>query len=185
MLRPRTFALCACALAGLLATAAPAVELPPAPDGFAWRRVEGLQASFLVPEGWHFRSTHEGHSAEILITEKEVSESGTYDTGVSVEVFLEDPNAPLKLRRVMDEAASRHEAEVAASTTGPFVMLTTEFQTARPGNPEPYRVFSVGIANTETNTTYLVTFGTPSARWTETWPKGQTIVSTLALDAEL
>lgn len=53
----RNFAcIIATGFAPVLAIAAYELELPEAPDGFEWTKIERIKAALLVPDGWHFKA---------------------------------------------------------------------------------------------------------------------------------
>ena len=70
----------------LLAFSRPRQDPPPAPKGFAWKRIESVKATFLVPEGWHFKEETKDGTRAFFITKEDIHKNGTFEIGLSVNV---------------------------------------------------------------------------------------------------
>jgi hypothetical protein len=166
----------------LIAAAAAAVELPKAPEGFAWHEVPAIRAAFLVPKGWHFREERDGRTLALFITQQAFTPPEKFEVGVSISVFRQDPAAGARVKRMLEKLASAHAVELhRGSSGGPFTTLACQFESPREGK-EPVRTHVMGIANAETDTVYLVFFESPASQWNATWEKGKTILGKLALE---
>ena len=57
-----------------------------APKGFAWKRIDSIKASFLVPEGGTSRRRRRTARARFFITKEDIGKGGSFETGLSVNV---------------------------------------------------------------------------------------------------
>jgi hypothetical protein len=169
----------------VVAAAALAIELPAAPTGYSWREIPEIKAAFLVPNGWNFLQERRGGALALFITEKPFSPPAEFETGLTINVFRDDPSAPARLKATLDKMVATHSARLSSGAFGPFAMLSSEFDSPREGGKEPIRTFVLGIANPETKTTYLVMFESPVSLWPAAWSKGKPIVEMLALESEI
>ena len=101
----------ACALAAVSAPALVAQAPPPAPDGFSWKSIESVKASFLTPTGWHFREEDHDGARAFFITQEEIVDGGQYETGLSVNVqkLKKDP-APERAAQFIAALMAANEA---------------------------------------------------------------------------
>jgi len=170
----------------VLALAANAQDVPPAPDGFSWHAVPELRASLLVPNGWSYREERDAHlTLAMFVTEKPSAGAGELDVGLTVNAFVDDPNAPEKVKKVLDEIAARFSTKLTESSDGPFRLLACKFDSPRRRDGVMIRSYQLGIANPTTRTTYLLMFQSPVARWDETWAKGKVMLDHLAFDTQM
>ena len=63
----------------LLAVSVLAEDPPPAPKGYAWKRIESVKASFLVPEGWHFKEETKDGTRAFFITKEDIDKNGSFE----------------------------------------------------------------------------------------------------------
>jgi len=169
----------------LVAAAAWSSELPAPPPDYSWRKVPAIKAAFLVPSGWHVREQQDGKTLAIFITEKAFAPPESFEVGLSVNVFLETPSAPVQLKRMLDQVSAAHGVQLSQGSLGPFATLSCKYDSNRDGGLEPVRIFQLGIANADTRTSYLVTFESPVSEWARAWKIGKPIVDALALETAL
>jgi hypothetical protein len=172
-----------CLLAAALA--ARAAELPPPPDGFDWQAVPRIQGSVVVPKGWSDREDHDGKTLTMFITEKPFAPPRDFDVGLTVSAFVGDAKAPEKVKKLLDETATKFSVVLNASSQGRFHLLACKFDSPRKKDGVVVRTYQLGIANPETRTAYLLVFESPVSRWEEVWPKGEAMLNHLALDPDL
>ncbi len=169
----------------LLASGAFAADVPNPPNGFVWRQVPAIKAAFLVPADWHFAEERKDKTLGFFITKDEIKPKQGFEVGVTINVFLDDRDAPGKVKQILDGGAAKHSVKVSQGSAGPFARLTCLFDSPRDQGREPVRTFMLGIANPKTRTAYLVLFESPVSQWAAAWSKGKTVVDSLALDTEL
>ena len=84
-----------------------APNLPTAPDGFSWKRIEEIHASFLLPDKWHFKSEANGGTLAYFLSAEKIKKSGRFETGLTINVFknLKDKDAVAYAESYAAEAA--------------------------------------------------------------------------------
>jgi hypothetical protein len=169
----------------LVAAHAHAIDLPAPPPEYTWREVPAIKAAFLVPVGWHVREELDGKTLALFVTQEPFTPPHEFDIGLSVNVFLENPNAPNQIKQMLDGISSKHSVPLSQGMAGPFATLSCQFDSGREGRAEPVRTFYLAIANTATGTSYLAIFESPVSQWDAAWKLGKPIIDTLALESEL
>ena len=167
----------------LLAVSVLAEDPPPAPKGYAWKRIESVKASFLVPEGWHFKEETKDGTRAFFITKEDIDKSGSFETGLSVNVqtLKKDP-AQERAAAFVGEIATSHEVlDFWGTETG--VMKGYACRVRRVSTEHPPLIIEVlAIGNSRTNTLYLIFFESPEATWAAAWKQGEPILTSFLLD---
>ena len=167
----------------LLAVSVLAEDPPPAPKGYAWKRIESVKASFLVPEGWHFKEEMKDGTRAFFITKEDIDKSGSFETGLSVNVqtLKKDP-AQERAAAFVGEIATSHEVLDAWGTeTGVMKGYACRVRRVSPEHP-PLIIDVLAIGNSRTNTLYLIFFESPEATWAAAWKQGEPILTSFLLD---
>src|SRR5438093_5780315 len=89
-----------------------APDLPTAPDGLSWKRIEEIHASFLLPDKWYFKSEASGGTLAYFLTAEKIKKGGQFETGLTINVVknLKDKNAVAYAEAYAAEAAKQYEA---------------------------------------------------------------------------
>jgi hypothetical protein len=161
-----------------------ALDLPEPPDGFSWRAVPAIHGAFLVPSGWHFREEKAQGTLAYFITEEEIAPPAKFAVGATINVFLGNQSAPEQIEEHLRAQAEHYSVELVPGAFGPFLTLQCQHDIAETAEHGPIRVFHLGIVNSKTNASYLLTFESPVGQWPEAWSKGKVILKTLALDGD-
>ncbi|HTO05550.1 MAG TPA: hypothetical protein VMR86_00695, partial [Myxococcota bacterium] len=159
-------------------------KLPPPPAGYTWREINELHAAVLVPTGWFFKSERGEGVFAAFVTKEEIGTSG-YETGVSINAYVGNSTAPGKLGMMLREMAAKNSAKVTSGQQGVFATETCEFDSPREGGVEPVHMFVVGIVNTRTSASYLITLESPASHWDAASKQVQPVLEKLALDPRL
>ena len=159
--------------------------VPDPPNGFSWKQVPQIKAAFVVPDGWHFLEETKGKTLAIFITRESISENGEFETGVSVNVFRNNPSAPVRLKAMVEGVASKYGSEVATAAFDPFGRLSTRFDSTKDPSGKRIRTVMIALVNVYTKTCYFVTFESPIDQWEKAWSIGEVVINTLALETEL
>ena len=181
--RPATFA---AALLLLLADRALAEDPPPAPAGFAWKRMESIKASFLVPDGWFFKEETKDGTRAFFITQEDIDKTGEFQTGltINVQTLKKDP-APERAREFIAGMAITGQVQDAWQTeVGVLKGYGCRTRRVDEGQP-PLIMHSLAIGNSRTNTLYLIFFESPEPTWDAAWKKGEVILEFFLLDDEI
>ena len=162
---------------------------PPAPAGFAWKKIDSVKASFLVPKGWFFKEDEpKDGTRAFFISQEDISTGGLFETGLTVNVF--------SLKK--DKAQERALAHLAAlaQTPGNELQEAWEFQEGvlkgvggriRRVDKDyaPLIMHVLAIGNSATNTLYVIMFESPEATWDKAWVKGEQMMKVFLLDDEV
>ena len=167
----------------LLASTALAADLPPAPDGFTWKRIDSVKAAFLVPAGWHFQEEASDGTRAFFITKEDIAKSGRYETGLSVNVQkLHKDSAPERAAETIAGLMAVGEVQDSfVNESGILKGYGCRVRRAESGRPALI-LHWLAIGNSRTNTIYLICFESPEASWKEAWEKGETILKYFQLD---
>ena len=165
-------------------TAKAELSLPPAPKGYTWQPVDELRGAVLVPDGWHFHKELKQGTIGVFVTQEEIGKVG-YETGVAINAFIDNPSAPARLKQMLDDMAAKNSVKLVPGAKGPFATLACEFDSPREGGLEPVHTGVLGILNTRTSATYLITVESPLSQWRAAWARAEPVVSMLALDHDL
>lgn len=166
-------------------TAGPSGDLPKPPAGYKWQEVATIKAAVLVPTAWHFRSAPDKGKFTVFVTEDEFTPAKGFKIGVSINAYVGNPNAPAQLEKYLKSQADPRHVELKPGMSGPFQTLQCQYDVPASAGHAPRRIVNLGIVNAKTGTAYLVSFESPASDWDRTWPKGKTILTTLALSTKL
>ena len=171
-------------LAALLcASAAFAEDLPPAPAGFAWKRIDSVRAAFLVPVGWHFKEEEKDGTRAFFITMEDIDRKGEFETGLTVNVqkLHKDPAQQRAAEAIAGFMQLGEIQDFFDTESGVLKGYGCRIRRADSDRP-PLILEWLAIGNSRTNTIYLICFESPEASWKEAWEKGETIFKTFRLD---
>jgi hypothetical protein len=172
----------------ILVLAAPArsdePKPPEPPKGFSWKKVDEIKASFLMPDGWHYRLDSKGKTTAVFITREKIEEGKLFKTGLSVNVVrgLKDGTAEKLAQSTVAALAKEGKVEDAFDVkvgklkgSGGRLTISSKNVTMQ---------FLV-LANTTTNTLHIIQFESPEKEWKEAWKTGMTIMEKLGLDDDV
>ncbi len=173
-------------LSALLAAASLAAEeRPPAPAGYAWQKLDEIQASFLLPDGWHFKAERTDKSLAYFLSEEDIDVKGEFETGLTLNVFHAEQAQKRAAATVAEisqtpgnEVQERWETK-AGALNGIGVRIR---QTVK--GSDPLVMVVLAISNSRTNALYLLIFESPEARWRKAWVKGEKMLELFTLDDE-
>lgn len=160
-------------------------EPPPAPAGFAWKKIDSVKAAFLVPKGWHFMEETKDGAHAFFISQEDISKGGEFQTGLSVNVqkLKKDP-APDRAHLLIAQLAEGNELqhfwqdeEGVLKLFGARIRVTVD--------PPIFIEQVLAIGNSQTNTLYFIRFESPEATWDEAWRKGEVMLKDFLLDDEI
>ncbi len=156
-------------------------------EGFTWQYIDSIGGYFCLPEDWYYLPVEFAGLREYFFTEENLAERSLYQTGLSVEVIT---GATRKLGQTAERYAFSHIAQMVSNgdtimTWGPIL--------------EPYRnygcrsrvigadsteltVLTQTVANTKTETVYIMIFMAPTAAWEEVEEIATTMMGYFILD---
>jgi hypothetical protein len=174
-------------VAGLLLSGfAPVDGPPPAPEGFTWKRVESVKASFLMPTGWHFKEEGKGDTRAFFISQEDIDKAGQFETGLTVNVLSlqRDPAQRRAMQAAADFAGTGQLLDSWDTEAGVLRGFGCRIRRVERGRP-PLILHFLAIGNSRTNTLYLILFESPEANWGEAWKKGEVMLRDFLLDDEV
>jgi len=166
---------------------ASAPNLPAAPDGFSWKRLDEIHASFLLPANWYIKSEASGGTLAYFLSLEKIKKGGRFETGLTINVFknLKHKNAVAYAEAYVDEAAKQFEAirrwNLNVGAFHGFGVITRQ-----PSHDEvpPLVIAYLVIGNDRTNTLYLMWFESRESTWEASWTKGEKMLQGFSLDDE-
>ncbi|MGE5278597.1 MAG: hypothetical protein ACM3SU_16530 [Acidobacteriota bacterium] len=176
--------------AGLLLLALSAAlsgeDAPPAPQGFSWKRLEPVKASFLMPDGWHFKQEEQQGTRAFFITLEDIDKSGSFETGLTVNVQkVQRDKAPGKAAQFIVGMMQGHQVlDQWAKEAGVMKIFGCRVRETEKGHP-PLVIHVLALGNERTNTLYVVMFESPESSWDAAWAKGRVMLETFRLDDEV
>ena len=168
-------------IAVLLIQATAGADLPQAPAGFNWQEIPELKAAFLKPNGWFFKREEVNGTLAYFITREEITESGSFQTGLTVNVFhLNKGSATERGKRLISNMALKHHADTWQQSSGPFRKFGCFVRDTDSSGTTAMQ--AVTIANEKTNTLYLFIFESPLSDWETAYKIGKVLMDNLVLD---
>ncbi|MFA6293278.1 MAG: hypothetical protein WC637_15945 [Victivallales bacterium] len=181
--------MCIVLLAGFCACSAD--MLPEPPKGFSWQQLPFVKASFLLPEGWHFKFIPDNKEEKYLyyITKENLDQKGVYETGFEVRVIKGVPNKSKgKLPSVYSaEAVEKTEKKVKFTKKwndrkGIFKEIGYMYVDNSDENAS-VTVRRLYISNDSSGTVYILTFEGPAKVWDDLWKAiGEPMLKNISID---
>lgn len=163
----------------------PAADLPQPPAGYTWKQVPEIKGVFLIPAGWHYFQERQGNTFALFITKERIVDSGEFETGMSINAFLNTRSAPRHVKRMVESTAAKYGTKISVGVQQPLVRFTTFFDSPKPPTQKLIRIVTIGVVNADTATSYLVMFEAPVSAWREQWAVGEVLVNSLGFESEL
>jgi hypothetical protein len=168
-------------------TASLALDLPEPPDGFTWKRIPEIKASFLMPAGWHFKREKQKGILAYFITAEDFDKVGRFDTGLSLNVRrnLKSTNAVEYAKSFIAQMGKDNEV-VRSWETEMGLLHGYGCLTRNAGKAEEPTIMmhTLAIGNAKTNTLYVLWFESLEPEWDKAWTKGERILKLFVLDDE-
>lgn len=162
------------------------IELPEK-EGYTWWEIGELKGAFLVPDGWHTKSIVRQDTLGYYITkEKIVGESGTFETGLSLNVFKSFKTkkgiAPESFIHDFQRGYSRKATILKEwnRDMGPF--KSYGFLSKGIVDGVSTQIHHLFVANPKTETLYYFFFEAQSSEFEEAWVLGEPMMKMLLID---
>lgn len=170
----------------LFAGRALAEDPPPAPDGFAWKRLDSIKASFLAPDGWFFKEEVKDGTRAFFITQENIDKTGEFQTGLSINVqkLKTDPAQERARQFIAGMALTGEVQDTWETEAGVLKGYGRRIRRVEDGYPTLISHW-LAIGNSRTNTLYLILFESPESSWNAAWKKGEVILKFFLLDDEV
>ena len=164
------------------------LELPQAPDGYAWEECSDIGGALLRPEHWSFRRHSDAGELAYFITKEPWDPPQPIDVGLTFNVVFGIPGQsgmpPTEFaKRFVARAAEAHQTERTwTNEMGPFKAEGIVYSGT--GELKGFKFFNLIIANDKTGTAYLVIFEAPEASWDAEWEAIEPTIQRLYIDDE-
>ena len=159
-------------------------DLPPAPEGFAWKRIESVKASFLVPRCWFVREEDQGGTRAIFISKQSTQEGGRFTTGLTVNVQkAPHGSAQDRARKAITQFGRLGEIQkLWEAENGALKLYGARIHVTKDSPPFTEQVLAIG--NSRTDALYEIFFESPDPLWDEAWKTGEVMLKDFFLDDE-
>ncbi len=87
-------------------------QLPAAPAGFTWKKLDSIKAQFLVPDGWFFKEEQKDDARAFFISRESIEKGGEFQTGLTINVVkLKKDPAPDRAKLYIAEISQQGEIQ--------------------------------------------------------------------------
>jgi len=161
----------------------PILELPAPPEGYSWKKLEGIKAAILMPSGWHYKK--EPEKAAYFLTKEDIEKEGRYKTGLTIQALqVKEAGAAKEFAKSMIAVYSQKNNRLIRSwetTKGIYKNYGWQSKVSLPEN-EATIVYGLLITNTKTNTIYYCLYESYESTWEEAWKTGEKMIQTMILN---
>lgn len=165
--------------------------LPPAPEGFAWQVLPEVKGACLLPAGWHFRSEVKNGTHAYFLSVENIAEVGSFQTGMTINVVANVDKRTgktahqyaldfIQVRKEMGKETIVFSNEV---RRGIFAGGLFRSSAPRPEGGNTI-IHNIVLANTSTQTLYMIIFESPESSWDKAWKLGETMLQTYVFNEE-
>jgi hypothetical protein len=165
-----------------LAATVHAADLPSPPSGFAWQQIPEVKSALLRPEGWYFKQEEKGGILGYFVTEQDINKAGHFETGLTVNVFprLGEGLAVERGKALIDRVAGAHGEKTWSQQVGQLQEFGCEVRDTDASGTVV--MHALAVANTKTDTLYLLIFESPAGDWDTSWKIGKEMMDAVKFD---
>src|SRR5262245_41443327 len=102
-----------------------------------------------------------------------------------MNIALGNQSAPSQIQKIVLEQADHYGVGFSKGTFGPFETLQCEYEIPATAEHSAIRVSHLAVTHPKTHAAYLLMFESPVEEWSRTWPMGEMILNTLALNGKV
>ncbi|WP_226186841.1 hypothetical protein [Hymenobacter nitidus] len=192
MVRPSLLVLYSLLLAGpaTAQTPKPAPGQVAAPMGFKWQLLPEVKAAMLLPYTWSYKAETSRDAQAYFLTRERIVPGGQFQTGVSLNVVRQMKAKSKQSAAAYAQAFSASSGRKAgqqvlgqeSKVQGPLRLYGVRYRVT--GGAAGAKIIQQwAIANTVTDTFYLLLFESPEKDWPQAWKLGEEMIKQLRLDA--
>ncbi|GAB2855919.1 hypothetical protein [Hymenobacter ruber] len=194
MVRPVFLAICGLLLGSpaIAQTPAPARATAPAdaPVGFHWQPLPEVKALAVLPFTWNYRAETSRDAQAYFLTREKIVPGKLFQTGLSLNVVRQIKAKTKQAALDYAQAFSARSGHGAGQqvlgqetkTQGPLRLFGVRYRVAN-GAAGAKIIQQWAIANTATDTFYLLVFESPEPQWPQAWKLGEGMIKQLRFDA--
>jgi len=154
----------------------------PAPalaQGYSWAFLPEISLALPVWSDWNFKKEQDQTTNAYFVSQENIDTDGTFNTGLSIIVLHDKSKNAAQIAKGMPatmlaQTQITSASEVTKRTEGNLTFY--EFQYEASFSTYDATVYNRIVANTATNTLYIITFESPHAQWEEAWKIGQVMI---------
>jgi hypothetical protein len=196
MLRPLVLAVCGLLL---LRPAAAQTTPPPtagrsvaAPVGYNWQLLPEVNAAVLKPFTWNYKAEASRDAQAYFVTREKIMPGKQFLTGLSLNVVrrisAKSKQAAEAYARAFAARSGRGAGQQVlgqeTKAQGPLRLYGVRYRVANAG-ADAKIIQQWAIANTTTDTFYLLLFESPEKDWPLAWKFGEEMIKQIRLDAKV
>jgi hypothetical protein len=168
-----------------VAAALAAGEPAPAPEGYSWKKLDPINASFLLPAGWHFKAERVDKTLAYFLSAEDIDVKGEFETGLTLNVVHADDaqKKAIATLAMLAQTPGNEVQDAWETQTGVLNGRSVRIRKTEKGS-DPLVMVVLAIWNSKTNALYLLIFESPEARWKKAWEKGEKMLKLFVLDDE-
>ncbi|MBO2012050.1 hypothetical protein [Hymenobacter negativus] len=196
MVRPFIFVFCGLLLVRSAAAQtptpaqAPATAPAEAPMGFHWQPLPEVKATMLLPYTWNYKAETSRDAQAYFLTREKIVPGGQFQTGMSLNVVRQITAKSKQAAGAYAQAFSARSGRGAGQQVlgqetkaqGPLRLFGVRYRVGT-GAAGPKIIQQWAIANTTTDTFYLLVFESPEKDWPQAWKLGEEMIKQLRLDS--
>ncbi len=160
--------------------------------GFTWKNLTEINAKVLVPDKWFYR--HENKNGEAYFISKEVvkTDADVFETGLTINVVTKK-NVPggdaslyasYHMSNLKNDKLKKIDVDK-VEKIGPMIIYTVQYTKTDPVDGVTWTAMNQVVANTLTNTMYVIVFESSPEKWSLEWVnKGKLILDNLQLEGK-
>ena len=160
--------------------------------GYRWQLLPEVKAAVLLPYVWNYKAETSRDAQAYFLTREKIVGSGQFQTGLSLNVVRQ---ISAKSKQKADAYAQAFSAKSGRGVgqqvlgqerkaQGPLRLYGVRYRVAS-GPSGPKMIQQWAIANTSTDTFYLLLFESPEKEWPQAWKLGEEMIKQLRLDANI
>ncbi|MDO7854013.1 hypothetical protein [Hymenobacter convexus] len=163
-----------------------------APVGYNWQLLPEVNAAVLKPFTWNYKAEASRDAQAYFVTREKIVGNGQFQTGLSLNVVR---RISVRSKQAADAYARAFSARTGrgagmqvlgqeTKAQGPLRLYGVRYRVANAGaNAKIIQQWA--IANTTTDTFYLLLFESPEKDWPLAWKFGEEMIKQLRLDAKV
>jgi hypothetical protein len=172
---------------------APAIRREVAPPvGFKWQLLPEVKAAMLLPYTWNYKAETSRDAQAYFLTRERIVAGGQFQTGMSLNVVRQMKAKSRQSAAAYAQAFSASSGRKAGQqvlgqetkTQGALRLFGVRYRVAN-GAAGAKIIQQWAIANTVTDTFYLLVFESPEKDWPQAWKLGEEMIRQLHLDANV
>jgi hypothetical protein len=161
-------------------------DLPPAPDGFTWQKLEEIEAAALLPKGWFFKKERKQNTLAYFITKENIDKEGKYETGLTLQAFKQPQKTTAEelAGAIILGYSERKELQRSWKTSAGVLSGWGYEAKFKAADGKMTIVQGMIISNPKTKTFYFMLFESSEGKWEDALKIGR-IIQNVALNEEI